>query len=187
MGAPARRRREGGEGERGRRVQQRDVSLPPAPITSSSFSSSSLRLCPQNYPDSSLKSSASNHRPAADEEAESGGRGERLGKKTGILIVIFFLLPRGVALTSSLHPSLHPPGHFPCISFHIQGIMSSPLPHYTTSSLPSTSCSLFPSVLFSVHGAESRLAASIPLRLGVNGLLWLSDVIASFSFGRMSL
>lgn len=67
--AAAGRRTSERERERGRRVRQRDLSPPPP----------SQRPCPQNYPDSSYKSSASNHRLTAEgagerEAAETEGR-----------------------------------------------------------------------------------------------------------------
>lgn len=38
-----------------------------------------------------------------------------------------------------------------------------------------------------LYDSLSSSLSALPLRLGVNGVIWLSEVIASFSFGRMSL
>lgn len=137
----------------------------------------SQRLCPQNYPDSSLKSSAWNHQITMEKERiQRTRRGENEGTWGENL---FFTV--SIVSPSPLHqlPSIFYISHCPFTLWRWRdiGILL----------LTFLSCCLSISVSGPFPPSLSSSLSALSLRLSVNGVIWLSSVIASFSFGRMSL
>lgn len=126
------------------------LPTPPHPFSPSSFTHSP-RLCPQNYPDSSLRRSAWNHQITMESEKKKKHIERRHSGRCPLFI-----------------PS-------PCHYFWVAQ-MCTYISHSSVLDDRSPCC---PSL--------SRSVCCPSLRWSVNGVICFSNVIASFSFGKMSL